>query len=101
MIKMMKHLTIATILLFALTLFATAKWPDFYQIQIYRLKEKAQEQRVDNYLAKAYLPALHSAGIKSVGVFKPIPSDTASGKQIIVWLPFSSLEQMDKLQAAL
>jgi hypothetical protein len=98
---MMKRLTLAAMLIFGLTLSVVAKGPDFYQIQIYRLKEKAQEQRVDNYLAKAYLPALHRAGIKSVGVFKPIPSDTASGKQIIVWLPFSSLEQMDKLPAAL
>jgi len=99
--KIMKQLTIAAILVIASTLFATAKGRDFYQIQIYRLKEKAQEQRVDNFLEKAYLPALHRAGIKSVGVFKPIPSDTASGKQIIVWLPFSSLDQMDQLQATL
>jgi len=97
----MKQLTLSAILIIALTLSAAAKGQDFYQIQIYRLKEKAQEQRVDNYLAKAYIPALHRAGIKSVGVFKPIPSDTASGKQIIVWLPFSSLEQMEKLRAAL
>ena len=97
----MKQLTLLAILIIALTLSAAAKGQDFYQIQVYRLKEKAQEQRVDNYLAKAYIPALHRAGIKSVGVFKPIPSDTASGKQIIVWLPFSSLEQMDKLRAAL
>lgn len=49
----------------------------------------------------AYLPALHRAGIKSVGVFKPIPSDTISGKQIIVWLPLTSLDQLDKLKTTL
>jgi len=97
----MKQLTLSAILIIALTLSAAAKGQDFYQIQVYRLKVKAQEQRVDNYLEKAYIPALHRAGIKSVGVFKPIPSDTASGKQIFVWLPLSSLDQLDKLQAAL
>ena len=99
--KIMKKLTISAILVFSLTLFATAKGRDFFQIQIYRLNEKAQEQRIDKYLRNAYLPTLHRAGIKSVGVFKPIPSDTTSGKQIIIWFPFSSLDQLDKLQTAL
>ena len=98
---MMKLLTLAAIFIIALNLSAISKGQEFYQIQTFRLKEKSQEKRVDNYLEKAYLPALHRAGIKSVGVFKPVPSDTLSGKQIIVWLPFSSLKQMDKIQAAL
>jgi len=97
----MKQLAITAILLFVFAQLAPAKGRDFYQIQTYRIKDKTQEQRVDNYLGKAYLPALHRAGIKSVGVFKPISSDTTSGKQIIVWLPFSSLEQFDNLQSVL
>jgi len=99
--KMMKQLVIVSILLLVFVQFTTAKGRDFYQIQTYRLKNKAQEQRVDNFLEKAYLPALHRAGIKKVGVFKPIGSDTASDKQIIVWLPLKSLDQLDQLQTRL
>jgi hypothetical protein len=99
--KMMKQLAFTVVLLLFFTQFTSAKGRDFYQILTYRLKDKSQEQRVDNYLEKAYLPALHRAGIKSVGVFKPIQSDTTSGKLIFVWLPFSSLEQFDNLEAVL
>ena len=97
----MKQLTIASILVFVLAQIATAAGRDFYQIQVYRLNGKAQEERVDNYLKMAYLPALHRAGIKNVGVFKPIASDANSGKQIIVWLPLTSLDQLDKMQTSL
>jgi len=99
--KTFKQFLILAVLLFATTQFASAAGRDFYQIQVYRLNNKAQETRTDNFLKMAYLPALHRAGIKSVGVFKPIPSDTISGNQIIVWLPLTSLEQLDKLQSTL
>jgi len=99
--KTIRKLTIAVILLFALTQFVTAAGSEFYQIQVFRLNGKLQEERVDNYLKSAYLPALHRAGIKTVGVFKPIPSDTTSGKQIFVWLPLTSLDQFNKLQNVL
>jgi len=97
----MKKLTIVSILLFSLAQFVNAAGLDFYQIQVYRLKDKAQESRVDNYLKMAYIPALHRAGIKYVGVFKPIPSDTTKGKQIILWFPLTALDQLNKLQATL
>lgn len=98
---MMRQLALAIVLILFFSQLASAKSRDFYQIQTYRLKNVAQEQRVDNFLAKAYLPALHRAGIKNVGVFKPIGSDTASNKQIIVWLPLKSLDQLDQLQTLL
>jgi len=75
--------------------------PDFYQIQVFRLNGKAQETKVDHFLKNAYLPALHRSGIKSVGVFKPIESDTTSGKRIYVWIPFKSLDQFAKIQSDL
>lgn len=99
--KTMKQLTLALIFVFTMAQFVTAAGRDFYQIQVYRLNSKAQEARVDNYLEKAYLPALHRAGIKTVGVFKPVAADTTSGKQIIVWLPLTSADQLDKLQTTL
>ena len=99
--KKLAQLAIVATLLFTMAQFVTAAGRDFYQIQVYRLNSKAQETRLDNYLKMAYLPALHRAGIKKVGVFKPIPADTTSGKQIIVWLPLTSLDQLDKLQNTL
>jgi hypothetical protein len=97
----MKKLIIVSILVFSLAQFVNAVGLDFYQIQVYRLKDKAQEACIDSFLKIAYIPALHRAGIESVGVFKPIPSDTILGKQIILWLPLTALDQLDKLQAIL
>ncbi len=71
---------------------------DFYQIQVLRLNGKVQEEKVDNFLKNAYLPALHRAGIQKVGVFKPIESDTTSGKRVYVWIPLKSLDQFAKIQ---
>ena len=97
----MKLLSFTAVLVFALAQFGIASGRDFYQIQVYRVSGKAQEIRVDNYLKMAYLPALHRAGIKSVGVFKPIQSDTTFKNQVIVWLPLTSMDQVDKLKSTL
>lgn len=97
----MKKMTIVAILIIAMAQFINAAERDFYQIQVYRFKDKAQEASIDSFLKLAYLPALHRAKIKSVGVFKPIPSDTVLEKQIIVWLPLNSLDQLDNLQTTL
>jgi hypothetical protein len=52
---------------------------------------------MDAYLKDAYLPALHRAGIPTVGVFKPIETDTAFGKFIYVFIPFKTLKQYEQL----
>lgn len=70
---------------------------DYYQIKIFTLSDNAQEERMDQYLEAAYIPALHRAGIGKVGVFKPTEEDTAAGNIIIVWIPFRSLEQLEEL----
>lgn len=85
----------------ALTNAGLAKPRDFYQIQVYRLTGKAQEEKMDNFLKNAYLPALHKAGIKTVGVFKPIETDTTAGKRVYVWMPFTSLNHFVEIQDAL
>jgi hypothetical protein len=71
---------------------------DYYQIQVFSMNGKIQEPKVDNFLKDAYLPALHRAGIQKVGVFKPIESDTTSGKKIYVWIPFKSLDHFAEIQ---
>ena len=71
----------------------------YYEIRAYHVKSSAQSERVDSYLRDAYLPALHKAGIASVGVFKPVASDTSFGKVIIVFIPYASLKQYEKVTA--
>ncbi|WP_343703453.1 NIPSNAP family protein [Chitinophaga sp.] len=73
---------------------------EFYQVKIYHLKTEAQVARVDSFLSTAFLPALHRAGIRQVGVFKPIEQDTADLK-VYVLIPFKSLEQFERLPAIL
>jgi hypothetical protein len=76
---------------------------EFYQIRIYHTKSNEQVQMVDQYLKNAYLPALHRAGIKSIGVFKPITNDTAALKSVYVLIPFTSADawlKIDKTLAA-
>ena len=89
-------LTVLLTMLFSVSGFAASR--DFYQIQVFRLTGKVQEEKVDNFLKNAYLPALHRAGIQKVGVFKPIEKDTTSGKRVYVWVPFKSLDHFAKIQ---
>ena len=72
----------------------------YYQIKIYHLKTQAQEDRLDNYLQNAYLPALHRMGINDVGVFKPVENDTAN-KRIYVFTPFPSWIQLENVDETL
>jgi hypothetical protein len=74
--------------------------PYYYQLKIYHLKSKAQEDVVDNYLQNAYLPALHRAGIPGVGVFKPLVRDTAE-QLVYVFIPFKKADDFFKLDATL
>ncbi len=68
-----------------------------FQIRVYHLKDNNQVRMTDNFLKDAYLPALHRFGIKNIGVFKPISNDTSSDKLIYVLIPFTSLDQWDKI----
>ncbi|WP_211092653.1 hypothetical protein [Chitinophaga varians] len=77
-----------------------AKERQLYQIKIYHLKTTAQEARVDSFLQAAYLPALHRAGISTVGVFKPVAIDTADIR-IYVLVPFRNMEQLLQLDKKL
>jgi len=75
---------------------------DFYELRIYHIESPEQEKRLDNYLEKAYLPALHKAGIPKVGVFKPLLSDDKeAGKKVYVFVPYTSMEQFVDLPATL
>jgi len=85
----------------AISLSAISASRDYYQIQVFRLSGKAQQEKVENFLKNAYLPALHRAGIKNIGVFKPVESDTTTTKRLYVWIPFTSPDQFANIQDVL
>lgn len=97
--KSNKHLKILLLILFAASFALTVSARDYYQLKVYNLKDKNQETVVDNFLENAYLPALHRAGVKNVGVFKPV--DSSDGMKIIVFIPLKKIEQIEDLESAL
>lgn len=64
---------------------------EYYDLTIYRIANKTQESLVDNYLKNALLPTLHRAGIKNIGVFKPVEQDSTYGKRVYVLIPYKNL----------
>lgn len=66
---------------------------EIYEIRTYRLSTSQQEEQVDAFLKEAFLPALHRHGIQSVGVFKPLETDSLYGKRIVVLITYRSLQQ--------
>lgn len=91
------------IVCFVLLVSVAAKDPSpwFYEIRIYRLADVADETRVDTYLQKALVPALHRIGVKNVGVFKPVKEDTIFNKRMYVLIPYKSLNEFEKITTAL
>lgn len=84
--------------LLSLTSFLYGKGPAdakqmYYELKIYRLKDPAKNTVIDKYLRDAFIPAMHRAGINNIGVFKPVQTDTASGKLVYVFIPYKTSEQ--------
>ena len=73
---------------------------DIFEIRIYHLKTPAHAQRVDQYLKDAFIPAMHRAGIKKIGVFKPV-IDSVAEQLIYVLIPYTSMDQFEKLPSML
>ncbi len=89
------------IVLFLFLAATTLSAKNYYQIKVYNVKDQNQESQVEKYLKNAYLPALHKAGIKSVGVFKPIETDAAAGTKVIVFIPLKEMDQIEDMEKAL
>ncbi|MCC6287246.1 MAG: NIPSNAP family protein [Chitinophagaceae bacterium] len=70
---------------------------EFYEIKVYHFNTKEQEDILDGYYEKAFIPAAHKAGVKSIGVFKPVSNDTVTDKRLYVILPFATTAQMINL----
>jgi hypothetical protein len=73
---------------------------DYYQLKIYHYKTQAQETRIEQYLQQAYVPAVHRAGIKNVGVFKPVTQQDTN-RTIYVFTPFSTLDKLAGIEQRL
>ena len=67
--------------------------PTYLALKVYHLKNNRQEARIDSFLQRQYVPALHAAGIATIGVFKPLGNDTAADRRVYVLTPFNSLAQ--------
>jgi hypothetical protein len=99
MIKNLFFTIFTTCLLFTAAMAAPSR--EFYELRTYRFSDATQQVRVESYLKNALLPALHRMGIKKVGVFKPIETDTTYGKKLIMLIPFKSLNEFEKLDSNL
>lgn len=73
----------------------------YYEIKIYRLKDPGKMVLFDTYLKDAFIPAMHRAGIGTIGVFKPVEADTAFGKMIYVFIPYKNADQYFKIFSVL
>ncbi|TDW95981.1 NIPSNAP family protein [Dinghuibacter silviterrae] len=71
--------------------------PGYYQLRVYRVTQ-AQLPGLEKFMADAFVPALHRAGIPSVGVFIPVSPDTGT---LYVLIPFKTPDAWQKLDKTL
>src|ERR1700758_4115372 len=86
-------LCLSIILIATLNAGANAPVKDYYQLKIYHYKTQEQESRLEQFLQQAYIPAIHRANIRYVGVFKPVTQQDTD-RRIYVFTPFSSLDKL-------
>ncbi len=101
-ISNMKKTLFTTLILLLLSTSAllNAKAPAkqmYYEIKVYRISQASQAATIDKYLKDAFIPAMHRAGISTIGVFKPVEADTAYNKLVYVFIPYKTADQYFKL----
>ncbi len=99
--KLFKGILSISVFILVFAISSTLSARDYYQIKVYTIKNADQESRIDNYLKNAYIPAMHRAGVKTVGVFKPKADDPAVGTKIFVLVPLKEMSQIEKIETAL
>ncbi len=70
-------------------------------MKVYTLDTLEQSSQMDTYLKEAYIPAVHRAGIKDVGVFKTIEDRNEGPNIVVVLIPYKSLSQFEELPSLL
>ena len=71
----------------------------YFQLKVYHFQTAEQEQVIDRFLEKSYLPAMHKLGFKEIGVFKPIDNKDKADKLIYVFSSSANLEKYASLDA--
>lgn len=71
--------------------------PAYMELRVYHLKTSRQEAVIDSFLQRQYIPALHAAGVATIGVFKPIGNDTAADRRIYVLTSYTSWKQWEEV----
>lgn len=100
----MKTKTILFIIACVLTLSVafSQKPREWYELKVYSFTAPAQEKLIDSYLKDTYIPAMHKLGNPTIGVFKPIETDTAAfGKKIYVLVSYSTLQKFHETKTNL
>jgi hypothetical protein len=96
-IPLFKKLVLACLAIVFLTQLS-AQDREFYQLKIYTFDSDQQVKRTENYLEKAFLPALKRQNIFNVGVFKlREQSAVDSAIKLYVLIPFTTLEGFNSL----
>lgn len=98
---MLAKLGLSLLFLNAMPAFSNPPKQEYYELRLYHLKNAEQEKHIDKYLRDALIPGLHRAGIKQVGVFKPIGNDTAASRKVYVLIPYQSLNDLEGLDKKL
>ncbi len=74
-----------------------AERPTYFELKVYHFKTPRQEALIDSFLQRQYLPTMRTAGIATIGVFKPIGNDTTADKRVYVFTPYASLKQWEQV----
>ncbi len=71
---------------------------DYYLVKVYHCNTPQQITQIEQYLGKELIPFLHRNGVPKVGAFLPLANDTAADKQLLVWIPLLSLDQLARIE---
>ncbi len=81
----------------------TASGKEFYELKTYTFANEDQVAVTDDFLAKAFIPAMNRQGISPIGVFKNRLSEEDTVAKTYVLIPFKTIDQFlnyeDKLIA--
>lgn len=75
------------------------KASEFYELRVYRCDSPEKQQLTNEYLEKAYLPALRRLGASRVGAFTAV--DDASDNSVYVLVAYPSLELLGERNVTL
>ncbi len=75
-----------------------SKTREYIELRVYHASDTGQLALIEQYLEASFLPAAEKSGLKKIGVFKAIDSDTARDKRLYVLIPLTSIRQWEQLQ---